>query len=64
MSYLLGTNVLLELRKPKGDENVEAWFKTVDGYELFLSVLVMGEIRLHWAHRSCLCPILPNKLHW
>lgn len=45
MSYLLDTNVLSELRKPKGDEAVKAWFSTVAGDDLYLSVLVVGEIR-------------------
>ncbi len=45
MSYLLDTNVLSELRKPKGDEAVKTWFTTVEGNDLFLSVLVVGEIR-------------------
>ena len=45
MSYLLDTNVLSELRKPKGDEHVKAWFKAVAGDDLFLSVLIVGEIR-------------------
>lgn len=45
MSYLLDTNVLSELRKPKGDRNVKAWFETVAGNTLYLSVLVVGEIR-------------------
>ena len=45
MSYLLDTNVVSELRKATGDDRVKAWFKTVAGHELFLSVLVVGEIR-------------------
>ena len=45
MTYLLDTNVLSELRKPSGNANVKAWFETVNGDELFLSVLVVGEIR-------------------
>lgn len=45
MSYLLDTNVLSELRKPKGDTGVKVWFEQVDGNDVFLSVLVVGEIR-------------------
>jgi toxin FitB len=35
----------LELRKPKGDAKVKAWFETVRAEEVFLSVLVVREIR-------------------
>ncbi len=45
MSYLLDTNVLSELRKPKGNTRVKTWFEQVEGNGLFLSVLVVGEIR-------------------
>ena len=45
MSYLLDTNVLSELRKSKGDTRVKTWFEKVEGNDLFLSVLVVGEIR-------------------
>ncbi|MGH9040688.1 MAG: type II toxin-antitoxin system VapC family toxin [Acidimicrobiia bacterium] len=45
MSYLLDTNVLSEARKPRGDRGVKSWIKTVPGSDLFLSVLVVGEIR-------------------
>lgn len=45
MSFLLDTNVLSELRKPQADAGVEAWADTVRGDELFVSVLVLGEIR-------------------
>ena len=44
--YLLDTNVVSELRKrDRCDENVAAWYTGVSGDELFLSVLVLGEIR-------------------
>ena len=44
--YLLDTNVISEVRKKKRcDTNVAKWYKSVDPSELFLSVLVMGEIR-------------------
>ena len=45
MSYLLDTNILSELRKSKGDTRVKTWFEKVEGNDLFLSVLVVGEIR-------------------
>ena len=45
MSCLLDTNIISELRKPKGDEKLKTWFVTVGRQDLFLSVLVVGEIR-------------------
>ncbi len=46
MSYLLDTNVVSELRKrERADAGVRAWFAEVDDRELFLSVLVVGELR-------------------
>lgn len=45
MSYLLDTNVVSEIRKRKPDPGVAKWFDSVDADELFLSVLVVGEIR-------------------
>jgi toxin FitB len=45
VGYLLDTNVLCELRKPKADPRVRAWFDTVPESALYLSVLVIGEVR-------------------
>jgi toxin FitB len=46
VSYLLDTNVLLELRKgPRGNPHVAAWFAPVSDHPIYLSVLVIGEIR-------------------
>ncbi|GAA5159436.1 type II toxin-antitoxin system VapC family toxin [Pseudonocardia eucalypti] len=45
MSYLLDTNVVSEIRKRSPDPGVTKWFDSVDEEELFLSVLVVGEIR-------------------
>ncbi|MBI3183065.1 MAG: type II toxin-antitoxin system VapC family toxin [Myxococcales bacterium] len=45
MSFLLDTNVISELRKPKADRGVKQWFESVQEEDLFLSVLVLGEIR-------------------
>jgi toxin FitB len=46
VSYLLGTNVLSELRKPEAKRNpgLTSWMSSVKPDELFLSVLVVGEI--------------------
>ncbi len=45
MSYLLDTNVVSELRKTSPDPRVVAWFGAVRADDLYLSVLVVGEIR-------------------
>lgn len=46
MSYLIDTNVLSELRKrERCDANVAAWYASTRADELFLSVLVLGEVR-------------------
>lgn len=47
MGYLIDTNIISELQKgQRTDENVQTWFDNVAENELFLSVLVIGEIRL------------------
>lgn len=45
MPFLLDTNVISEVRKRRPDSGVEAWFSGTRSGELFLSVLVVGEIR-------------------
>ena len=46
MSFLLDTNLVSELRKgPRINPGVRAWFDAVDEADLFLSVLVIGELR-------------------
>jgi predicted nucleic acid-binding protein len=46
VNYLLDTNVLSELRKgPRGNPHVAAWFAPVPDHAIYLSVLVIGEIR-------------------
>ena len=46
MSYLVDTNVISELRKGRRcDPNVASWFAALSEDEIFLSVLVIGEIR-------------------
>jgi predicted nucleic acid-binding protein len=44
VSYLLDTNVLSELRKTRRDERVATWVLGVEPDELYVSVLVLGEI--------------------
>ena len=43
--FLLDTNVVYELVKPKPDEKVRRWIEEADESILFLSVLTLGEIR-------------------
>ena len=45
MSYLLDTNVISEVRKAQANPHVRAWFASVSGDSLYLSVLTVGEIR-------------------
>lgn len=45
MSYLLDTNVVSELVRPKPEPNVLKWFDDVPSRALHFSVLSLGEIR-------------------
>ncbi len=46
MNYLIDTNIISEIRKgPRCDANVAAWYAAIDDGDLYLSVLVVGEIR-------------------
>jgi toxin FitB len=46
VTYLLDTNVLSEVRRPRGSSAVRTWFDSVPACEMFISVLVVGEIRV------------------
>ncbi|MEY4508819.1 MAG: hypothetical protein RLZZ450_941 [Pseudomonadota bacterium] len=43
--YLVDTNIFSELRKPAPDKGVQRWFEAAESDQLFLSVLVLGELR-------------------
>jgi predicted nucleic acid-binding protein len=43
--YLLDTNVVSELRKPKPHGGVVAWLESIDDSHLHLSALTLGEIQ-------------------
>ena len=46
MSFLIDTNVVSEIRKgARADRNVAAWYAGLADDDLYLSVLVLGEIR-------------------
>jgi predicted nucleic acid-binding protein len=71
--FLLDTNVVSELIKPKPDDNVVRWVEETDESILFLSVLTLGEIRrgverMRSGHRrgrleSWLQVELPSRFH-
>lgn len=46
MSFLVDTNIISEVRKGKRcNPRVAAWYTSIDDADLYLSVLVLGEIR-------------------
>ncbi len=46
MGYLIDTNILSEVQKDqRADPGVRAWYDKVDARDLYLSVLVIGEVR-------------------
>jgi predicted nucleic acid-binding protein len=45
VTYLLDTNVVSEIRRRTADPNVVAWLESVHPDDLFLSAIVVGEVR-------------------
>ena len=46
MNYLIDTNVISEVRKgARCDAHVSAWYASITDEDIFLSTLVLGEIR-------------------
>jgi len=45
MSYLIDTNVISEIVRPKPNQKVLNWFETVPNQSIYISVLTLGEIR-------------------
>jgi predicted nucleic acid-binding protein len=45
VGYLLDTNVVSELRRPRPHGGVLAWIESVDDAELYLSSVTIGEIQ-------------------
>lgn len=46
MSFLIDTNIISEVRKgARCDAKVAAWYASINDVDLYLSVLVLGEIR-------------------
>lgn len=44
MRYIVDTNVLSELQKPRPEPNALAWFKSVPPNDVHVSVVTLGEI--------------------
>ena len=45
MSYLIDTTVISELARAKSEPRVVAWFDAMPDSALYLSVLMLGELR-------------------
>ncbi|MDQ1289309.1 MAG: toxin FitB [Actinomycetota bacterium] len=45
MTYLLDTNIISECQRRHPDPGVVEWLRSTPGHHLFLSVLVVGELR-------------------
>jgi predicted nucleic acid-binding protein len=46
VNYLIDTNIISEVRKgAKCDRHVAAWYESIADADIYLSVLVLGEIR-------------------
>lgn len=46
VNYLLDTNVISEIRKgPRCDRNVTDWYAGISDSQLYLSILIVGEVR-------------------
>jgi len=45
VNFLLDTNIVSEVRKPQGDSRLKAWLASTPSSRLYLSVLVVGEVR-------------------
>jgi Enoyl-(Acyl carrier protein) reductase len=59
LSYLIDTNIISEVRKgERCDARVAAWYASIADEDLFLSTLVLGEIRKgkRGARVNCISP--------
>ncbi len=62
MSFLVDTVVLSELRKKNRDRNVVRWFKDAPAYDLFLSVVTIGEVEKGISNQRKKSPAFARKL--
>jgi len=54
VNYLIDTNIISEISKgSKCDPNLAAWWDAIGDGNIYLSVLVFGEIRNGDAGRAC-----------
>ena len=60
--YLIDTVVLSELRKPRRDPGVVAWFEQQRNTDLFVSVISIGEIERGIAQQRTLAPAFATAL--
>lgn len=60
--YLLDTNVLSELRKPRRDPHVARWISTVPGSELYLSTVTFAEIERGIERQRVVDPAFAKQL--
>ena len=60
--YLLDTDVLSELRKPRRDRGVARWVSTVSGSELYLSTVTFGEIERGIERQRSVDPAFAKQL--
>jgi predicted nucleic acid-binding protein len=60
--YLLDTNFVSELRKPRPDPNVLAFMAAAESAALFLSVLTLGELRKGIAAKRRQDPAAADRL--
>ncbi len=60
--YLLDTNVLSELRKPRRNPGVASWVRTVPGSELYLSAITISEIERGIERQRTVDPAFAEQL--
>ena len=60
--YLIDTVVLSELRKPRRDPGVVAWFERQRNTELFVSVISIGEIERGITQQRTIAPTFATAL--
>lgn len=60
--YLIDTNVLSELRKPRRDPGVASWIRTVPGSELYLSTITVAEIERGIERQRAVDPAFAEQL--
>lgn len=63
MGFLIDTNMLSEVQKgERADSGVRAWYDTTDPSALYLSVLVIGEVRQGIDHLHRRDPVQAERL--